>query len=164
MEGQHDAQSRRQHTRSTVVVAVDAAETAPSLSPSSLSGSGATTEETNKRDGGGRGEKRRRHDDELEAVAAELAWRPAVAAAVAAVVAAAAVAAAAQRNLDCLNFVDEQSQRVDVLVTPAKNEKVRRRSTWTSPSEVSGKKTCSDTQESIRSENMDRRRALVPSH
>jgi hypothetical protein len=115
MEGQHDAQSRRQHTRSAVVVAVDAAETAPSLSPSSLSGSGATTEETNKRDGGGRGEKRRRHYDELEAVAAELAWRPAVAAAVAAVVAAAAVAAAAQRNLDCLNFVDEQSQRVDVL-------------------------------------------------
>jgi hypothetical protein len=37
-------------------------------------------------------EKRRRHDDELEAEAAELAWRPAVvAAAVAAVVAAAAV-------------------------------------------------------------------------
>ena len=37
-------------------------------------------EETNKWDGGGRGEKRRRHDDKLEAVAAELAWRPAVAA------------------------------------------------------------------------------------
>jgi hypothetical protein len=36
-------------------------------------------------------EKRRRHDDELEAEAAELAWRPAVAAAVAAVVVAAAV-------------------------------------------------------------------------
>jgi hypothetical protein len=53
-------------------------------------GLGATTEETNKRDGGGCGEKRRRHDNELEAVAAELAWRPAVAAAVAAVVAAAA--------------------------------------------------------------------------
>ena len=61
-------------------------------------------EETNKRDGGGRGKKRRRHDAELEAVAAELAWRPAVAAAAAAVVAAAAVAAAAQRNPDCLNF------------------------------------------------------------
>jgi hypothetical protein len=66
--------------------------------------------------------------------------------------------------------VDEQSQRVDVLVTPTKNEKVRRRSnspkcvSWTSPLEVSGKKTCSDTQESTRSENMDRQRALVPSH
>ena len=46
----------------------------------------------------------RRHNDKLEAVAAELAWRHAVAAAVAAVVAAAAVAAAAQRNPDCLNF------------------------------------------------------------
>ena len=56
------------------------------------------TEETNKRDVGGRGEKRRRHDDELEAVAAELAWRPGVAAAVAAVVAAAAVAAAAAQS------------------------------------------------------------------
>jgi hypothetical protein len=64
----------------------------------------STTEETNKRDGVGRGKKRRGHDDELEAVAAELAWRPAVAAAVAAVVAAAAVAAAAQHNPDCLNF------------------------------------------------------------
>jgi hypothetical protein len=42
------------------------------------------TTTNNKRDGGGRGEKRRRHEDELEAVAAELAWRPAVAAAVAA--------------------------------------------------------------------------------
>jgi hypothetical protein len=61
-------------------------------------------EETNKRDGGGRGEKRTQHDDELEAVAAELAWRPVVVAAVAAVVAAVAVAAAAQRNPDCLNF------------------------------------------------------------
>ena len=72
--------------------------------------------------------------------------------------------------------VDEQSQRSlnsgaleGALVTPAKNEKVRRRSnspkcvSWTSPSEVSGKMTCSDTQESIRSKNMDRRRALVPS-
>ena len=37
------------------------------------------------------GEKRRQHDDELEAEAAELAWRPVVAAAVTAVVAAAAV-------------------------------------------------------------------------
>ena len=46
-------------------------------------------EETNKW-----GEKRRRHDDELEAVAAELAWRHAVVAAVAAVVAAVAAAAA----------------------------------------------------------------------
>jgi len=55
-------------------------------------------EETNKRDGGGRGEKRRRHDDELEAVAAELAWRPALVAAVAAVVAAATVAAAAAQS------------------------------------------------------------------
>ena len=66
-------------------VAVDAAESASSSSLSLLSGSGATIEETNKWDGGGRGEKRRRHDDELEAWAAELAWRPAVAAAVAAV-------------------------------------------------------------------------------
>ena len=61
-------------------------------------------EETNKLDGGGHGKKRRQHDNKLEAVAAELAWRPAVAAAAAAVVAAAAVAAAAQRNPDCLNF------------------------------------------------------------
>ncbi len=45
-----------------VVVAIDAAETASSLSLSS-SGSGAMTEETNKWDGGGRGEKRRRHYD-----------------------------------------------------------------------------------------------------
>jgi hypothetical protein len=43
--------------------------------------------------------------------------------------------------------VDEQSQSVDVLVTPANNEKVRRRSnspkcvSWTSPLEVSGKKS-----------------------
>ncbi len=71
------------------------------MSSSSLSGSGAMTEETNKRDGGGRGKKRRRHDDELEAVVAELVWRPAVAAAVAAAVVAAAVAAAVQRNPDC---------------------------------------------------------------
>jgi len=49
-------------------------------------------EETHKRDGRGRGEKKRRHDDELDAVVAELAWRPAVAAALAAVVAAAAAA------------------------------------------------------------------------
>jgi len=55
---------------------------------------GGTTEETNKQDGGGHGEKRRRHNDELEAVAAELAWQPAVAAAVAAVVVAAAAAVA----------------------------------------------------------------------
>ncbi len=47
-------------------------------------------EETYKRDGG-------------EALAAELAWRPAVAAAVAAVVAAAAVASAPQSN-PCINF------------------------------------------------------------
>ena len=38
-----------------VVIAVDAAETASSLSSLSLSGSGATTEETNRRDGGGHG-------------------------------------------------------------------------------------------------------------
>ena len=99
MEGQCGVQSRRQHTRAAVVITVDALESAlPSLL-SLLSGSGATTEETNKRDGGGSGEKRRRHDDKLEAVTAELAWRPAVAAAVAAVVVAAAVAAAAAQSV-----------------------------------------------------------------
>jgi hypothetical protein len=36
--------------------------------------------------------------------------------------------------------------------------------TWASPSKVSGKKIRNDTQELIRSENMDRRMALVPSH
>ena len=89
MEGQRDAQSRRRHTHAVVIVAVDAAETASSSSSSSSLGSGATMEETNKWDVGGRGEMRRQHYDELEAVVAELAWRPAVAAAVAAVVAAA---------------------------------------------------------------------------
>ncbi len=98
MEGQRDTQSRRQHTRAAVVITVDAVESAPLSALSLPSGSGATTEETNKWDGGGRGEKRRRHDNELEAVTAELAWRPAVAAAVAAVVAAAAVAAAAAQS------------------------------------------------------------------
>jgi hypothetical protein len=65
--------------------------------------------------------------------------------------------------------VDEQSQRVTVRnvtpVTPAKRQKMGRRSnsptryvSWTSsPSEIlSGKETRSYTQESIRSENMDR--------
>jgi len=75
MEGQCDVQFRRRHTRVTVIVAIDVAESASSLSSLLSSGSGVTTEETNKRDVGGRGEKRRRHDDELEAVAAELAWR-----------------------------------------------------------------------------------------
>jgi hypothetical protein len=69
--------------------------------------------------------------------------------------------------------VDEQSQRelsLESKVTPAKRQNMRRRSnspkcvSWASPSEVSGKKTRNNTQESIRSENMDRRRALVPSH
>ena len=65
VEGHRDTQSRRRHTRAAVVVAVDATETAPSLSSLlSLSGSGATMEETNKWDGGGRGEKRRQHYDE----------------------------------------------------------------------------------------------------
>ena len=45
---------------------------------SSSSGSGATMEKTNKRDVGGHGKKRRQQNDELEAVAAELAWQPAV--------------------------------------------------------------------------------------
>ena len=66
--------------------------------------------------------------------------------------------------------VDEQSQgglNLGSKVTPAKRQNMRRRSnspkcvSWAS--EVSGKKTRNDTQESIRSENMDRRRALVPS-
>ena len=73
--------------------------------------------------------------------------------------------------------VDEKSQSslnlgalVGALVTPPKKEKVRRRSnspkcvSWASPSEVSGKKSRNDTRELIRSENMDRLRALVPSH
>jgi hypothetical protein len=69
--------------------------------------------------------------------------------------------------------VDEQSQRelsLESKVTPAKRQNMRRRSnspkcvSWASPSEVSGKKTRNNTQESIRSENMDKRRALVPSH
>ena len=81
MEGQHDTQSQRRHTHAAVAVAVDAAETTSSSSSLLSSGSGVTMEETNKRDGGGCGEKRRRHDNELEAVAAELAWRPAVVAA-----------------------------------------------------------------------------------
>ncbi len=47
--------------------------------------------------------------------------------------------------------------------------KVRRRSSspkcvsWVSPSKVSGKKACNGTQESIRSKNLDRPRALMPS-
>ena len=55
-------------------------------------------------------------------------------------------------------------------VSPTKKENMRRRSnspkcvTWASPSKVSGKKIRNDTQELIRSENMDRRMALVPSH
>ena len=68
--------------------------------------------------------------------------------------------------------VDEQSQRCLSLgsKTPAKRQNMRRRSnspkcvSWASPSEVSSKKIRNDTQELIRSENMDRRRALVPSH
>jgi hypothetical protein len=82
-----------------------------------------------------------------------------------------AAAAAASAVLDCC--VDEQSQRKLSLgskVSPAKKENMRRRSnspkcvSWASPSKVSGKKIRNDTQELIRSENMDRRRALVPSH
>ena len=68
--------------------------------------------------------------------------------------------------------VDEQSQRCLSLgsKTPAKRQNMRRRSnspkcvSWASPSEVSSKKIRNDTQELMRSENMDRRRALVPSH
>jgi len=69
--------------------------------------------------------------------------------------------------------VDEQSQRdlsLGSKVTPAKRQNMRQRSnspkcvSWASPSKVSGKKTCNDMQESIRSKNMDRREALVPSH
>jgi len=69
--------------------------------------------------------------------------------------------------------VDEQSQSrlsLGSKVTPAKKENMRRRSnspkcvSWASPSEVSSKKIRNDTQELVRSENMDRRRALVPSH
>ena len=66
--------------------------------------------------------------------------------------------------------VDEQSLRgsnLDTLVTPAKQENVRRRSnspqcvSWTSTSGVSGKKTRNNTQESVRSKKVDRPRALV---
>jgi len=69
--------------------------------------------------------------------------------------------------------VDEQSQRrlsLGSKGTPAKKENMRRRSnspkcvSWVSPSEVRSKNIRNDTQELIRSENMDRRRALVPSH
>jgi hypothetical protein len=69
--------------------------------------------------------------------------------------------------------VDEQSQRKLSLgskVSLAKKENMRRRSnspkcvSWASPSKVSGKKIRNDMQELIRSEIMDRRRALVPSH
>jgi hypothetical protein len=72
-----------------------------------------------------------------------------------------------------LTAVDEQSQRrlsLGSKVTPAKKENMRRRSnspkcvSWASPSEVSSKKIRNDTQELVRSKNMDRRRALVPSH
>ncbi len=60
--------------------------------------------------------------------------------------------------------VDEQSQRCLSLgsKTPAKRQNMRRRSnspkcvSWASPSKGSGKKNRNDTQESIRSENMDR--------
>ncbi len=67
--------------------------------------------------------------------------------------------------------VDEQSQRelnLGSKITPAKRQNVRQRSnspkcvSWASPSEVSGKKTRNDTQESIRSGNMDRQKALCP--
>ena len=67
---------------------------------------------------------------------------------------------------------DEQSQgglNLGSKLTPAKRQNMRRRSnspkcvSWASLSEVSGKKTRNDTQESIRSKNMDRQRALVPS-
>jgi hypothetical protein len=82
------------------------------------------TTTNNKRDGGGRGEKRRRHDDELEAVAAELAWRPAVAAAVAAVVVAAAVAvavAAAAQRIRIASIFGEK--RPILCVTEKKHQK-----------------------------------------
>ena len=68
--------------------------------------------------------------------------------------------------------VGEQSQRglnSGTLVTPAKKEKWDKGATVQNvylrpPSKVSGKKTCNDTQESIRSKNLDRPRALVPSY
>ena len=72
-----------------------------------------------------------------------------------------------------LRPVDEQSQRelsLGSTVTPAKRQNMKQMSnspkcvSWASPSEVSSKKIRNDTQELIRSENMDRRRALVPSH
>ena len=80
-------------------------------------------------------------------------------------------ACAAEQHLVLLHIprnilVDEQSQRrlsLGSKVTPAKKENMRQRSnspkcaSWTSPSEVSGKKIRNDTQELIRSENMDRR-------
>ena len=71
---------------------------------------------------------------------------------------------------DCVGEQSQKGLNSGALVTPAKKEKVRRRSnspkcvSWTSPSEVSGKKTCNDTQESMRSKNLERPRALVPSH
>ena len=92
------------------------------------------------------------------------------------------------RDIVGRQFVGEQSQRglnssalvnssalanheCSALVNSgALKEIVRRRSnspkcvSWTSPYEVSGKKTRNDTQESIRSKNLDRPRALVPSH
>jgi hypothetical protein len=69
--------------------------------------------------------------------------------------------------------VDEQSQRKlssGSKVSPAKKENMRQRSnspkcvSWASPCEVNGKKIRNDMQELIRSKNMDRQRALVPSH
>ena len=57
---------------------------------------------------------------------------------------------------------EQQSQGVDVRKTPAKRQKVGRRSnsptcvSWTSPSEVKGKEARSYTRELIQSKNMDR--------
>ena len=66
-------------------------------------------EKTNKWDGGGCSEKRRRHDDELEAVAAELAWRPAVAAAAASSLLVLLVGIILLWHQDCLNFWGEKA-------------------------------------------------------
>jgi hypothetical protein len=69
-------------------------------------------EKTNKWDGGGCGEKRRRHDDELEAVAAELAWRPAVAAAAASSLLVLLVGIILLWRWDCLNLLKKSNPHI----------------------------------------------------
>jgi hypothetical protein len=102
-----------------VVVAIDAVETALSLLLSSSLGLGATTEETTTWDGGGRGKKRRQHDNKLEAVAAELAWRPAVAAAASSLLVL-PVGIILLWCWDCLNFGEK---RLILCVTEKKTPK-----------------------------------------